>query len=299
MKTFLTKLGNVDNLVFIPNPGNAGDAIINCSEYKILRELGLDFLVVTDEADLELKSKNKTVLYGGGGGLVPQYNDTHRRIKLLLKISKKLIILPSTLRNCEDILTAMRPGDAILCRDLISYSYAAKNVSSDVMVLDCEDAALTLDAKQLLSEKPSSFQYLKKQLNISKYHFRVALYEYFRWKTLMAIFRLKKAFTKNKFNVNIIRRDIESTIPQPENNLDISAYLENNDMSEAGAQITAYRMLAFLDLFDVISTNRLHAAIGALLLGKFVYFHDNSYGKNRSIYERSLKNRFNKIMWQD
>lgn len=46
--------------------------------------------------------------------------------------------------------------------------------------------------------------------------------------------------------------------------------------------------IKFVNRYDVIYTTRLHVAILSMLLGKQVYFFDNSYGKNSSLYNTWL-----------
>lgn len=41
-----------------------------------------------------------------------------------------------------------------------------------------------------------------------------------------------------------------------------------------------------------VETDRLHVAIAASLLGKRVRIQNNSYGKNRAVYEFRLRDRF-------
>ena len=61
------------------------------------------------------------------------------------------------------------------------------------------------------------------------------------------------------------------------------------------AFVTTKLFLAFVDRFDIIVTDRLHIAIAAAKLGKKVLALDNSYGKISSVYNYSLKNKFENI----
>ena len=67
----------------------------------------------------------------------------------------------------------------------------------------------------------------------------------------------------------------------------------NRDISAEGTERTP--MAAFLDAiarFETIHTNRLHVSIAAAMMGRRVHLYANSYFKNRSIYEASLKQAF-------
>lgn len=82
------------------------------------------------------------------------------------------------------------------------------------------------------------------------------------------------------------RGDVERVkdMPAPEGNRDISAEgTENTPMSD------------FLDAiarFGTIHTNRLHVSIAAAMMGRRVHLYANSYFKNSSIYEASLRQAF-------
>lgn len=57
-------------------------------------------------------------------------------------------------------------------------------------------------------------------------------------------------------------------------------------------------MLPENDCYGEIRTNRLHVGIVGALLGKRVVLHDNSYGKNRAVWEHSLAGRFPDVEWR-
>ena len=60
---------------------------------------------------------------------------------------------------------------------------------------------------------------------------------------------------------------------------------------------TAQGIFSFLNQFDEIYTNRLHICVASALLNKKVYFYGNSYWKNESVYNYSIKNQFPKVKW--
>jgi exopolysaccharide biosynthesis predicted pyruvyltransferase EpsI len=47
-----------------------------------------------------------------------------------------------------------------------------------------------------------------------------------------------------------------------------------------------------------VATDRLHVGIGAALLGKTCRLHDNSYGKNRAVYDHSIRNHFPAVVFE-
>ena len=110
-----------------------------------------------------------------------------------------------------------------------------------------------------------------------------------------------------KFNIdngnlgilNAFRKDVEKTnINISNDNYDISHELmdiQNGFKKEKCNKITE-EFLNIISNYNVINTNRTHVAVAGYLLGKKVNFYNNSYYKNKSIYEYSLKKN-NKIIF--
>lgn len=74
----------------------------------------------------------------------------------------------------------------------------------------------------------------------------------------------------------------------------------NRDISAEGTESTP--MADFLDAiarFETIHTNRLHVSIAAAMMGRRVHLYANSYFKNRSIYEASLKRAFPNLTFSE
>lgn len=83
------------------------------------------------------------------------------------------------------------------------------------------------------------------------------------------------------------RVDLESTnkIELPESNFNLSG--EGNDMTD----VTPF--FAHLNDYKELYTDRLHVCIAGYLLGKKVYFYNNSYDKNKSLYLTFFKDKEN------
>ena len=94
---------------------------------------------------------------------------------------------------------------------------------------------------------------------------------------------------EGKGEVNCFRTDNESRlwrVPKP-----------NFDISNMGREY--HHTLLLLDLlanFETINTDRLHVTIAGALLGKKVRVFDNSYHKNRSMYEYSLRDQYPNVI---
>jgi exopolysaccharide biosynthesis predicted pyruvyltransferase EpsI len=114
------------------------------------------------------------------------------------------------------------------------------------------------------------------------------------------ITRAKLKFRTSRKQLNAFRTDVEKTdIELPADNVDLSAELELSSCDPEIATYTAKLLLTELDKYEVVRTNRLHVAIGAMLLGKKVELHGNNYYKIRAVYEYSIKGTFTNVKWFD
>lgn len=274
-----------EEVLFAPSPGNGGDALISLSAYKLLDSAKIKYTEIDITRPIPNLS-NRTVIFGGGGGLVPLYSAASDFIAKCEKAAKKTVILPQTIRGLDELLKTLSSSFYIFTRDKESFDYASSICKAPHIFL-AEDLALSLDAKQILSHPESIVRHILRRGRVSKYDLKISIIEELRWITILSFGHFSKIKHKTLF---AIRSDKESTVkPSPNHpNFDISALLENNDMSKSGAAITTYRMLKFISLFDRVVTDRLHVGIAGHLLGIETMLLDNSYGKISSIYRNSL-----------
>jgi exopolysaccharide biosynthesis predicted pyruvyltransferase EpsI len=113
------------------------------------------------------------------------------------------------------------------------------------------------------------------------------------WSVNGILDRLKKSASTTVLNT--FRADSERTnFVLPTDNLNVSdilaAGVENRDLAYSNAKY----FLGFINDFESVTINRLHVAIGAALLGKYVKFYLNSYLKCRTVYDYSMRN-FNNV----
>lgn len=290
LKQILDELRSFQPFIVLPTPGNAGDALINCTTYQLLRRMGIAFEILPGNCD-PATTRNRVVLFATAGNLIPHYTDAQSFIAAHHAGARKLILLPGTIRKCDHLLAQLGNNVVVMCRDRKSYDYVARAATGGASVVSTDDSALSLDPVELLESNASLAAYLAHQRRRSNYHLRLALSDAVRWYRILTVHTIKRSWRRQHL-IAIFRNDVEKTTAPPADNVDISAYLEGGDMSEMGARITSYRFLKFLSLFDEIHTNRLHAAIGGLILGKRVHLFDNSYGKNEAIYWHSLHSRY-------
>lgn len=94
------------------------------------------------------------------------------------------------------------------------------------------------------------------------------------------------------YHLNCFRAGPEKTaITIPNDNIDFTGTctFPSWSFSKEGIVKAATIMLNFLRPFATVATNRLHVAIAATLMGKEVTLYNNSYYKNKAIYNYSLK----------
>ncbi|MEA1604720.1 polysaccharide pyruvyl transferase family protein [Pseudomonas spirodelae] len=274
-----------ERVLFAPNPGNAGDSVIACAEYQMLDRLGIDYSVVPLDIDPS-KTKGAVIFYGGGGNLVAPYPNARNFISRHHEHAKRLVILPHTIVGYSELVSALGSNVDIICREQVSYDYVSQFVTcAKVHLMD--DVALSLDVSALLTSAGiSESAWLNRPLRTAKRFVRVLLH------------RFKNASQRN--TLNSFRGDVEGTgRADALANFDVSQMLAADSMSALDSVIAARSFIGFVSQFDVVRTDRLHVCIVSLLLNKEVHFFDNSYGKNRAVYEFSMAGRYPNISWCD
>jgi len=265
-----------EKVFFMPNPGNAGDAMINHAAVQLMRKKKIDFHFVGSDTDLS----DKIVLYSGGGNFVSYYSNAANFIGKWHDKVRHLVILPSTINSHEDLISKLGPNVDIILREKVSFDYVSKmnKVSRKFLV---DDLAFSIDLEDFwkyLKEPKGNF---RGQLNHSLLRF------------------ISSRFIMQSKTLNSYRDDMEKPdMILPKDNIDISRLLEVNEQSEASIKELAYCLLFFIKQFDIINTNRLHVCIAGTILGKEVNFYPNSYYKNRAVYEFSMKGKFKKVNWK-
>lgn len=275
-------LENIRNekIYFYPNPGNAGDSLIAAAEYIMFKKLGVDFDVIDNNEMIPL---GVIVIYGGGGNLVPPYPNARNFLSKIYNTAKKIIVLPHTIRDNDLLLNKFTHDSILIAREKITYEYIKNRGQYEFLLAD--DMALSLPVPDILKRSGSIG---------------------FKWGNFFSIRNLKRGarsfifFIKNfsnKKQLNSFRTDVESTGRHNfSNNFDVSAKFAADDMLFESCLETAFFVFWFLNKFELVRTDRLHVCIAAALLGKNVEFFDNSYGKNRDVYEFSLRDRFPNVV---
>ena len=241
---------------FVPNGGNLGDALIAAATIQRFERHGIPWQLLRGQR--RSVTPHDLVVHGGGGSMVSLYDGGIECLSGLLALGAPVVVLPQSIEGHEDFWRRAR-GVTVFCRDRASLARMRRFDAIESMLGD--DMAVGLD----LSEEP--------------YAAAVAVGTALRASDEP---RLLRAF----------RRDAESRSHAPPDSLDVSA-LAHPSMSSAPSIVAhACLMLSAIAGHHAIETDRLHVAIAGGLLGIDTTLHDNSYGKNRAVFDLSLRGRF-------
>lgn len=293
-----------EDFLYLPNPGNAGDAIMAKSTYDLFEKLNLRYhsLEHSDLADSNLSQDRIVVLGGGGNFAEGGYNNYAKLLKTIHKHAKLVIILPHTIHGNTDLLSQLGSNVVLFCRERISYAHV-KQHAPHAKVFLAHDMAFLLDVKSALLYrshylKGACFKILYKLTHDPRHRSMPSLHNY--WQGLTSKIRFSNQKRSSETATNLFRTDIEKTeIQTPKGNIDASLVFNFGVTSPIKSDFTVHHLLKFLEKTETINTNRLHIAIAAALLGKRVNFSSNNYFKCRAVYEHSLQKQFPNVKWID
>ena len=271
-------------VLYVPNLGNAGDSLIAAATFQVLRSQGLRWRIL-DHRDLRADTAGAVLLYGGGGNLVPLYLDARRFIAAHHRRARRLVLLPHTIEGNEDLLGELGPNVDLIARERRSFEHIRAHAPRARHHL-MHDVALGVDLEELRGGPLRLFA-APPSLRIA------ALLAKRGWQ------RLGRPRPPAGRVLAAFRTDREATgIARPADNYDLSSIYLDWVSPEGFARVASRDLLAIADRYDEIRTNRLHVGIAGALLGKRMVLHDNSYGKNRAIWEHSLAGRFPNVEWR-
>jgi exopolysaccharide biosynthesis predicted pyruvyltransferase EpsI len=273
-------------IFYKPNPGNGGDAVIAHATFTTFKKVNLNYSIINEDTDL----KDKHVLYAGGGNLIESYDECANFIKANYDKLASFTILPHTISGNENILKELDERATIICRERKSYEYVSsfKNIKN-ILLIDDMAVGLNFSKNELATKYVNRLVYLAKPKDF--------LWNIYHGKRKLSYYLKNRSSNRT---LNSFRIDVEKTsIEIPDDNLDVSATFnfDSSMSNEALVNKTALTIASFLNQFDIINTNRLHICIAGAILGKRVNFYSNSYWKNESIYQFSLRNKFSNINW--
>jgi exopolysaccharide biosynthesis predicted pyruvyltransferase EpsI len=270
-------------MVFVPNPGNAGDSLITCATYVLFKQLRLDFEIGSHTATYP----GRFIIYAGGGNLVANYDDAIQFIRKNHSVSSTLVVLPHTIAAHAESLANLAANVHLFCRDFESFQYC-RQAGGGAKIHLAHDMAVAVP-----------FAAVAAQINAAKQSGLLPSTPWWmdaRYRSLALKQAAKLQFLSD--TLNAFRTDSEKTPRKlPFGNVDVSDLFSSKDFGILGTMGVVSNMVSFLAPYSVVHTNRLHLCILAAWIGKEVRFEGNSYFKNRAIFEHSLRGQFPNVIW--
>ena len=262
---------------YLPNQGNAGDALIAAGTWQFFDDLGMQPKLCGRRS----VQAGDTVIYAGGGNLVPEYNNCARFLERCLKVGvKRALVLPHSVVGHVDLLAQLDQRFIIVCREKASVERVLAT-GTGARVLEAPDMALRLDV-DALRERCSGWSFGADLATHLVLHGKVAAY--LRWQT-----KLKTLVPRRGEHVSIIRADVEAKAGvSGDPRWDLSSLYGSKFRSRSESDQVALDLIDFLSSVKSVQTNRLHVGVAAMLVGVSVRYLDNSYGKIRAVYDASM-----------
>ena len=255
----LSKLKNLKEFTYIPNPGNMGDMLIAAATLQFFDRNKLHYTM------FQKSKKSETIVYGGGGIWTRDYKEAWINILPYFQKATKIIILPGSFYDCSEFVEQLDERFIVFCRERQSYDYLTNAQTKAEIILD-HDMAFRLD--------DTIFQHHDFTLNVD---------------ISKAINKLETARHKLSPVGYFLRKDCESIYDYP-TDLDLSALLYGNSLSTKDyIMFCALIMLCAVDSVNAVVTDRLHVGIASILMGKPTYLLDNSYKKVSNVYNNTLQ----------
>jgi len=269
-------------LVYLPNPGNAGDALIASATWQLFDELFDEPPLILPIGELR---RGDRLIYGGGGLFVPHFPIAEQWLRCFAATGlSRLLILPHTFRGMESALAEFGPECVLFCREWVSYE-TVSGTAKPCQVRFAPDMALRLDIHRLRT-RVGRAGFADRVRFAASLPFSSKSRRLRRWRRKLAAARPDAQGVLQVFRADAERTGSGDEYPR---SADISDFYGSQFLDRAEADQITSDLLDRLDAARLVETNRLHVGIGAALLGKQVVLHDNSYGKIRAIYEASLQ----------
>ncbi|WP_026958181.1 polysaccharide pyruvyl transferase family protein [Aliagarivorans taiwanensis] len=290
-----------EEIYYVTNQGNAGDALIGYGALSFFEREGIRFHFVESPRDPVLEGK--VVVYAGGGYLTDFYPHNAENLSWMRQHAKHLVMLPQTTQGSEEFLASLGSETTVFCRELVTYEHVQKHTQG-VAVHLVPDMAFCIPAKAFVEQQELQFPQVFKKFISQRKQFGRKSSRTVRGKYLYRAFRhdlryrKKAAKAGHPKRLNAFRYDQEASgISIPDVNIDVSYSMQFGVNSAEKLEYTSFRFLSFINKFEEVYTDRLHVAIGAAMLGKKVYLYSNSYFKCRAIFEYSLQKQFPDVVW--
>ena len=280
-------LSQVPHFYFLPNRGNLGDVVIATSEYQFFNDNNYNYTVMDTQ---NIPQDDFTLVYGGGGLWTKYYDFSNVTDIFKLKNIKKIIILPSSFNECDNLFDVVDERFTIFCREEKSYNYClSKNKKAEFILSNDMALGLNIDFYKNLNKK--CVKNIDSNLVKDVYNKLYLPYKNI-FKFIPDIFK-NITYKSNKAIGYFLRHDVESKNDWSnfdiKLNEDLSQILGSYCIDSSFSVILTKIFLSMIDTVDIVVTDRLHVGICGYLLNKEVILIDNSYGKLSSVYNYSLE----------
>ena len=267
-----------EEVVFVPGPGNGGDGLINLGTYRFLDRMGIRHV----RGEPGRRYPGRVVLHCGGGALVDLYPDSDATLRANHDAARALILLPHTVRTHGGLIAAMDGRCTLLARERPSLEHLAAHAGGARVGL-APDMAFALSDADIRAEPWSLRRLLAPRIRR-------------HWPPMVAKFLWH---ARRDPVLRAMRGDVEAGAPGARGHMDLTGMFSPGDMSRphCAAAIKAIRMVAAAH--ERVETDRLHMAVLAAIMGLPTVMVDNSYGKNRAVFEASIAGRFPHVRFRD
>lgn len=275
LKAWLPTEGEV---LYYPNPGNAGDALIATATWQCFDRVGIRPCVTRPEHF----PHRGLIILGGGGNLVPAYRFTADALQACLdKEMRRCLLLPHSIRGHEPLLSHLDERFTLLCRDMLSLDHVRQHAPRAHSEL-VDDMALSLDIVALRRRTQS----LSHRLSLLTDYPWIKRRK--RWKRA-----LSRQWPDTQGKLEILRADAEANTELPGvRDKDLMDFYLTRCEKRAGCDQVSMDLINLLGSVKAVRTDRLHVALPATLLGLNVEMLDNNYGKLSAVWKVSLEGRY-------
>ncbi len=255
-------------LIYFPNNGNLGDALISTGTKMAFDKLGVKFHPIESIN----KIPNAVLIYGGGGNLVPYYKECSHFLSAVLHKPNTIVLLPHTVSGHSNLIQNLDERYHIFCREKPSYQYVSKFQTAKTFF--DHDLAFRINPDILFSDYSNDIKKAPNQI--------VSAIEFILRKSILH----SKSHRRTGY---LFRTDKESEVPKINDTFDISSLVVTRWTLSNYSTLLSAAFLMGLSMFDRIYTDRLHVAIGASILKIPTTLYPGSYYKNEAVFESSIK----------
>lgn len=131
-------------IIYIPNPGNAGDSLIVLGTFTLFNKLNLNYEI----GNINKIYNNEILFYAGGGNLVGIYKNCKNFI-LKNQDKNEIVVLPHTINKEDEFIQNLNKNTILICRELYSYEYVKKHIKHKNNIFIFKDMAYYIDPQYL------------------------------------------------------------------------------------------------------------------------------------------------------